>query len=131
MKFLRSINESVGKKYWVLWWANEELSVDILGIFENEKDLDIYILNYVNSEVEEMYAMGETDFDNIGDYTEEKDGRGHYIFIDADKALDWICERGHNHIQCTWDLSFSQRGIDKPVLNKDIQDYIDAKKYNL
>lgn len=138
MKFIKSVNERFGKDYIILWYVNQELGVDILGIFENKKDMDIFILNYVNSELAEVYDMMEMktldediDLDDVEDYTDEKDENGHYIFINPNKALEWIINKGHNYIQNVWELSYQRKEMEKPVLDDKIKEYMEIKKYNL
>jgi hypothetical protein len=141
MKFIKSVNESFGKEYYILWYVNEDLNVDILGIFEDKKDMDIFILNYANAELREVYDMievkneedeeDEDDLDAVDDYTKEKDENEYYIFIEPNQALQWINNRGHNHIQNVWELGFQRKKMEKPVLDGKIKEYMEIKKYNL
>ena len=147
MKYIKSINESINQKVFIFGYNNSDLAVDILGVFDTEEDMDNHILNYINNDILEEYenyelSNDESDKDDedegpysVGDYTDEKDSEGRYIFIDVKKAIDWFNnEKGREDPYGSghwYGLFVYRKEISKVELDQRTKEYIDIKKYNL
>jgi hypothetical protein len=95
-------------------------------LFETKEDMENFILDYINSEIE-SYVGSPADFSGyiVGqDYEIDEDGNK--FFVNYDVAMDWDWNKGGSN----WMVyrRFPQKNI--PVSPK-VKFYRDAKNYNL
>lgn len=122
---IRKFNENYSDGKQVLCIYDTGGVVDKTIIFDNEEQMNTYILNFVNNFISD-YTLSELDFEG---YKSIQDENGDYVITDPKEAYDWLNDWNQNSEPT---LSICNYEEEKNVkLDNRIAIAISSKQYNL
>lgn len=122
---IQKFNENTNKNFFYCAIMYDS-QIDQSYIFDDEDDMDNWILNYVNSELPKELDWILDDYVEHGLYKIDDD---EYVFLYANDALRWFNSDGGRHVEILYDLNVD---ILKDVkLKYNVEQLRNTKKYNL